>query len=100
MRFLVFGDNIAQGYFDNSGGWVVRVASHYQQMALDNPDSDWVMGFNLGVAGDTAEHVRARLEKETEARLEQDDPSVIILAVGINDSTLRDNIAVSDIYKF
>ncbi len=101
MRVLIFGDSIAQGYFDDdAGGWAGRIAAHYQKQTLKDLAGEWVEVFNLGVSGDRAAGVLNRLRRETEARRLIDDEECIVLAVGINDSMLRDNRAMIDEYDF
>lgn len=101
MRVYVFGDSIAAGFFDtDKAGWVSRISAHYQQEALKDLESDWVEVFNLGVAGDTVEGVLKRLKPEIEARRLTIDEECIVIAVGINDSILRDNIVVTEVDDF
>lgn len=83
MRVIVFGDSIAQGYHDTNGGWVGRL----QNYVLKNQKDASI--FNLGISGDKVEHVVKRFKHETEARTKRwdsFDDSVIILAVGTNDT--------------
>lgn len=103
MRLLVFGDSIGQGFFDQSGGWVQRLANDYHKRylasLLSNGDFDLEV-FNLGISGDTTERVSKRLEPESEARRWQDDPMIIALAVGFNDARQLNNRVVMDVYDF
>lgn len=85
MRVLVFGDSIAQGFYDEGGGWVNRLRWQYDKTAVDNNDLDQPTVFNLGVSGDRSEHVAARIESEIVARSRSDD-RVVVVAVGTNDS--------------
>lgn len=101
MRVLIFGDSIAQGYFDSqSGGWTNLVAVHYQREALKDLASDWIEVFNLGVSGDTAAGVLDRITSEVEARRVYELEECIVIAVGINDTILKDNRAVDEEYAF
>jgi lysophospholipase L1-like esterase len=103
MRVLVFGDSIAQGFFDSRGGWVQRLASecHMKTIAAMNTGGDYyVEVHNLGVSGDAAEGVLHRMEPEMEARRLYEEEEVILLAVGTNDAVLRQNIALQDVYEF
>lgn len=91
MRILFFGDSITQGFYDREGGWVQRLARGYHGVEV----------FNLGVSGDTAESLLARLENEAKARRwRDDDPLVVVICVGINDARLQDNRAIVDVYEF
>lgn len=105
MRIFVFGDSITQGLYDTSGGWVARIASTLHQKSLDNKlHGDGKSNFkvyNLGVSGDSTEGVLARIKQEVEARRIYEDDDLIILAIGINDSVLKeDNTVLMDIYEF
>lgn len=101
MRVLVFGDSIAQGFFDTvEGGWVNQLWKKAQINALNDLHATWDDVFNLGVDGDTAEGVLARLEAEVEARRLFAEDECIVIAVGINDSLLRDNLVACEVYDF
>ena len=105
MRIFVFGDSIAQGFYDTSGGWVARIATILHQKSLDNmlqgdENSNFEV-YNLGVSGDSTEGVLTRIKHEVEARRLYDQDELIIIAVGINDSILKaDNRALMDVYQF
>lgn len=101
MRLFIFGDSITQGYFGGSSAWVNQLANYYQQEALRDLNSDWIDTFNLGVSGDTAEGILKRIEPEIKARqLGEEAQECIVIAVGINDSILRDNIVETEVYDF
>jgi lysophospholipase L1-like esterase len=71
---LVFGDSIVMGLWDERGGWPER---------LWDPRSRIV--YNLGVDGETSEDVSNRFVSEAKSRANK--ASVIVFAVGINDSS-------------
>lgn len=100
MRILIFGDSVAQGYFATRGGWVELIANDYRQQSLTQLGSNWTTVFNLGVDGDTARDGLKRLENETAARQYANEPTAIILAFGLNDATLVNNVAREDVYDF
>lgn len=100
MRILIFGDSITQGFFDSRGGWANRLANSYHEKKLKDPKVEWPTVFNLGVVGDFVQNVLDRVKNETKARRFMDEKVIIVIAVGINDSMLIDNRAVSDIYSF
>jgi lysophospholipase L1-like esterase len=100
MRVLIFGDSIAQGFFDSKGGWANRIANDYHQKVLDSLNGDLPEVFNLGVSGDDIENLLDRIEDESEARRWKNGQLLIVVAIGINDSILKENRAVKDEYKF
>lgn len=91
MQVFFFGDNSTQGFFDNKGGWANRLAQEYQDNWRQNLDAQWIVGFNLGVYGSTAEKLLDRLEPELAARAYKNETIVVVLSVGINDAGLTEN---------
>lgn len=95
MRILIFGDSVAQGYYDlDQGGWVnllyldtlvrkVRSTTYTTEL------------FNLSVSGDDTRRVMQRLEAEIEGRRWQDDPIVLVFAVGLNDTRITNDVPFS-----
>lgn len=103
MRIFFFGDSITQGFFDSHGGWAQRIAREFHQQTLasiTNPEDQGYKCFNLGISGDTTEGVRERITSEVESRQISEDKNCIILAIGTNDSILRNNRALMDVYEF
>ncbi len=77
-HYIIFGDSIAQGFNDLTGGWVQRLR---ESLTLD----DYV--YNLGVDGDTSDGVLTRFENELKPRLSTESkPNYILIAIGSNDS--------------
>jgi hypothetical protein len=83
---LCFGDSITQGFVDLEGGWTQRLRRRLDQ------DASVPMGattfpvhavFNLGISGDTAEGLLARLEPELGPR-RLGDQTIVVVAVGVN----------------
>ncbi len=90
MRVLVFGDSIAQGFWDTEGGWVERLRRHYDGLALkDLKNSNQPEIFNLGVSGDTSRNLLGRIENETKARKWPSDPQTAVIAIGTNDNLFQ-----------
>ncbi len=104
MRIFIFGDSIAQGFFDNQGGWAQRLANYFHQKTLKSMNEDnvnWVEVHCLGVSGDDAVGIESRIENEIMARrIGEDNLELVIIAVGANDSLLKNNEAVVDVYEF
>lgn len=104
MRVLFFGDSITQGFYDLKGGWVQRLANHYHGESLKGmltkPGYDTTEVFNLGISGDTAQDVLARMENETKVRIWPKDITLVVVAVGVNDARQYKNRAEVDEYDF
>lgn len=90
MRVLVFGDSIAQGFFDNEGGWVNHLRKSYDEILIHNNDLSQPTIFNLSVSGDFTRSVLKRFENEVKARTWPGEAFVFIFAVGTNDTIYRD----------
>lgn len=84
-RILVFGDSIAYGAWDSSGGWVERLkmAAHHQTLASDGAQKIQVL--NLGIGGDTSTKILQRMEQELLARQSAAWPFVFVMSYGAND---------------
>jgi lysophospholipase L1-like esterase len=88
MRVLVFGDSITQGYWDTDGGWVERLRRHYDELQVtDLAGRDEPSVFNLGISADNSGNVLGRMETETLARTRHHRPPIIIVQIGVNDSS-------------
>ncbi|HZY94085.1 MAG TPA: GDSL-type esterase/lipase family protein [Candidatus Bathyarchaeia archaeon] len=72
---IVFGDSVAMGLWDERGGWPERLWDGHSRIV-----------YNLGVDGNTSEDVKNRFSLEAKSRGANKN-SVIIFAVGINDSS-------------
>lgn len=89
MRVLIFGDSITQGYWDTDGGWVERIRRHYDSLqASDLEGRDEPTVFNLGISADNSVDILARIEPETIARTRHGSLPVIIIQIGVNDSSV------------
>lgn len=87
MRILIFGDSIAQGFWDvELGGWVQRVRKEYDRQTVKNLAGKLSVFFNLGIDGATTANVVKQLPYEVEARRWQDDPFILVFQVGLNDT--------------
>jgi lysophospholipase L1-like esterase len=80
VKILVFGDSIAWGAFDlEKGGWVERLKTYFFNRELGK---EFYSVYNLEISRDNTDKLMKRFEVETIAR----EPSIIIFAIGINDS--------------
>ena len=84
-QILVFGDSITYGAWDKEGGWVQRLRKFLDEKNLTDPDF-YCLVYNLGVSGNNSKDLLERFEFETKQRLEENEETIIIFAVGINDS--------------
>ena len=79
-KVLIFGDSIAWGAFDKEGGgWAERLKLY----TWDRGDIDI---YNLGISGEKTPNLLKRFEAETRARMKEGEETIIIFAIGINDS--------------
>jgi len=86
-QILVFGDSIAQGYWDKDGGWVARLRKFIDAKSIGKGEYDCLV-FNLGVSGDTTEDLLQRFEFETRQRTRFKEETTFIFAIGGNDALL------------
>lgn len=84
-NILCFGDSITYGCWDKvNGGWVNRLRVAYDQ------SKDRYMVFNLGISGQNVLEIDERFENECKGRITDDAKNIIVIAIGINDSQIRD----------
>jgi lysophospholipase L1-like esterase len=84
-KIVALGDSLIYGFGDpDGGGWVERLRRLWML-----PDSPGHVVYNLGVRGDRTMQVQQRLEMEFRHRgeLRNRVPDLIILSVGVNDSS-------------
>jgi lysophospholipase L1-like esterase len=84
LKVVALGDSLVYGYGDaEGGGWVERLRRRGLDPARPGP-----IFYNLGVRGDTIQHVLQRFESELRQRgeLRNRIPDRLILSVGVNDS--------------
>ena len=82
-KILIFGDSIVYGQRDLVlGGWTNRLKL---DLANDSSIASCHV-FNMGISGQTAGEVLARIDRECEGRVLPDANNIIILACGINDT--------------
>lgn len=73
----IFGDSTTWGATDpKQGGWANRLRNHFERLGGD------IEVYNLGISGDNTNDLLERIRVECEAR----EPSIIVFAIGINDS--------------
>jgi lysophospholipase L1-like esterase len=77
----VFGDSIGEGFYDDLGGWVARLAR-----MLQAPSDDYRI-FNCSISGASTKDTLLRFETELLAR----SPDLILIALGTNDCWIDEN---------
>ncbi len=83
-QILVFGDSISYGAWDLEGGWVQRLRKYLDKINLTT--NSYYIVYNLGVSGDTSLNLLERFKFETEQRLDKNEETIFIFAIGANDS--------------
>jgi lysophospholipase L1-like esterase len=82
----VFGDSVAYGAWDfEKGGWVNRLRGFLEQRMLKNQKEYYII-YNCSIFGDTSEDLLKRFEFELKQRIKENEETIIIFAIGINDS--------------
>lgn len=92
MTIICFGDSITYGNWDPEGGWVGRLREYLDSKSLSAYSGEdlyskfYTLTYNLGIPGDTSSGLFARFENELAPRFNPDEETVILFAIGINDS--------------
>lgn len=84
-QIFAFGHSITQGFWDTEGGWVQRLRKVLDEKSLENSDKYYFEVYNLGVSGNDSDQLLKRFEPEIEARLWEEDDTVILFQIGAND---------------
>lgn len=89
VDIFVFGDSVAYGVGDEElGGWVNRL-----RLYLEAREKNSVINvFNLSISGETSGETLARFEFECKIRYKEDKQTVIVFAIGINDTQIVSGI--------
>lgn len=92
MTIICFGDSITYGNWDPEGGWVGRLRKYLDTKSLsaytgeDLYSKFYTLTYNLGIPGDTSTGLFARFENELIPRFNPNEETIILFAIGINDS--------------
>jgi lysophospholipase L1-like esterase len=82
INIIVFGDSLAYGVTDTEfGGWVNRL-----RIYLDNHEEKEINVFNLSIPGEITEETLSRFKAECNVRYDKDKKTIIVFAIGINDT--------------
>jgi lysophospholipase L1-like esterase len=87
---IVFGDSIAFGFFDSKGGWVNRLKRHVSKEAKDEGEGNKKI-YNLGITGANTKLILDRVDQEIYPRNWDGDQTIIIYAMGPNDSAVSNS---------
>jgi len=77
---MIFGASTTYGAWDKEGGWAARL-----RKSIDKKETEHLI-YNLGISGDTTADLLERFEFETKQRLEENEETIFIFAIGVNDS--------------
>jgi len=92
VTIICFGDSITYGNWDPQGGWVGRLRKYIDTKSLtaytgeDLYSRYYTLTYNLGLPGDTSTSLFARFENELVPRFNPAEETIILFAIGINDS--------------
>ena len=82
INIIVFGDSIAYGLADiEFGGWGNRL-----RIYLDSHEEKVLNVFNLSISGETTVETLSRFKSEFSVRYDKDKKTILVFAVGINDT--------------
>ena len=86
-NIICFGDSITYGCWDKAfGGWVNHLRIAYQS----NQKNDQYIIYNQGISGQNVLEIYERFESECKPRITENAKNMIVIAIGINDSQIRD----------
>jgi len=97
QRLVAIGDSITLGHWDPEGGWVAQIRRVADEEVVATRRERYRAVYNLGVSSNTSADVLARYPHEVSARFpgtpetgSAKEEAFVVLAVGINDSQLKD----------
>ena len=85
---FAFGDSITYGMWEEQGGWTERLRRKVERKNIRDDDFRCLL-YNMGIPGDTAEDLKKRMAEELKSRIREGFETVIVIAIGINDSALE-----------
>lgn len=86
MNILIFGSSITWGAWDIEGGWAQRLKSFCDNKAIATNFEMYNAVYCLGISGDKSTDLLERFESEIKARIDEDEKTLILVEIGINDS--------------
>ena len=91
MITFILGDSITEGLWDSKSGWADRIKSYVQAEEGKSGIKNHNKVYNLGLASNTTKQLVAGFESEVEVRLRMGQEYAFTFAIGINDTTYRNN---------
>lgn len=85
MQVFAFGHSITFGHWDKEAGWVLRLRKFLDRKSLEKPDEYYFEVYNLGVSGNDSAQLLERFSQELEARLYEENKTLILIQIGAND---------------
>lgn len=85
-HILIFGDSIVWGAWDKEGGWAQRIKSFVDHDAVRADKHNYAAVYCLGVDGNNTLDLLERFDIEIEARQDEGEDTLVIVAIGVNDS--------------
>ena len=86
MTILFFGDSITWGAWDTDGGWVARIKKFVDEKIISSNFEYYNDLYNVGISGDNTDDLLNRFDSETKSRIEQNEETSFVFAIGVNDS--------------
>ena len=89
---ILAGDSIMYGSWDPEGGWPGKLRNFLDARALreNNPvelnTSGYVALYNLGIPGDTSRGLLQRFRSEVFPRINEEQKTIVLIAIGTNDA--------------
>lgn len=87
-QIIIFGDSISFGMWDEMGGWPVRLMQYFNKRVIDSHLEEFIATYVLGIPGNTSDDLILRFESEMNPRINTEQETSIIFAIGTNDSHL------------
>lgn len=91
MNILFFGDSITWGAWDKEGGWVARIKKYVDEKVINSDFNYYHDVYNVGISGDKTTDLLERFEFEASKRIDEDNKTAIVFAIGVNDSQFVEN---------
>jgi lysophospholipase L1-like esterase len=91
VKLIIFGDSITSGFWDEEGGWPIRIQREVNRRQLERgkPFKDYNMTYVRGVSGDTSRDLKQRLEDDVQT-INLDENTTTVINIGFNDSIMEE----------